>query len=125
MSMKFRLLALAVVAVQIVGCAELKVVPMKEAESKRKDCSLDVYASSAEIKRPYEVLCLIDSRTGITVLHELLHKNTVAAAIKDAKSAACQCGADAIVHYIPKSEEEVKASGDRGVATIRAIRYTD
>ena len=123
---KIRLLVLAMFALSLSGCGDVRVVPVKEAESKRSDCSLSTYASTDEIKRPYETVCLIDSQTGISILHKLLHKDTVDAAIKQAKGRACLCGADAIIIQRIDSDRATKdAKGSKGIAKIRAIRFTN
>lgn len=122
---KIRLLVLAALALSMAGCGDVKVVPVKEAESKRTDCSLATYSSTDEIKRPYETVCLIDSQTGISIVHKLLHKDTVNAAIKQAKGQACLCGADAIIVQRIDSDRATKdAKGSKGIAKIRAIRFT-
>jgi hypothetical protein len=81
------------IALCMCACASVGVQVVKEQSSKQTDCKIDVYTSENEIKREYETLCLIDSKTGST----LFDKKTIAAAIDIAKPKACKCGADALL----------------------------
>lgn len=109
------LLALAV------GCSNVNVIPVKPSNPKPESCTLDIYTSESEVKRSFEVACLIHSRTG----HAILLRDAVEDAIENAKADACKCGADAIL--IVSVDEEVPTTTSYGVgkATIRALRYTD
>jgi len=83
-------------------------------------CMLDIYTNTAEITRPYEELCLIDSRTGITAFHY----RTAAEAIRQARPEACRCGADAMIVASARTEGAAFGWG-MGAAVIKAIHYTD
>lgn len=50
---------------------------------KDKSCKLDIYLSEKEILNPFEVVCLIDARTGKSVFHDgILVPKTGVAVIK-------------------------------------------
>lgn len=102
-----------------ISCAAVGVTKVHNYDSKPKNCSLDVYTSQAEIKRQYEVACLIDSRTGST----LFHSRTGSAAIEQARPEACGCGADAIVVESAGSKGVDYSSWGEGTAVIKAIKY--
>ncbi len=101
------------------GCASVGVTPVRLAEAKPENCQLDIYVSESEVHRPFEVVCLIDSRTGST----LGHTRTVAAAIDIARPAACGCGADALLVVNTNTSGVNYSSWGEGMAFIRAIRY--
>ena len=50
----------------LVSCASVGVSTIKHYPAKPKDCSLEVFTSESEIKKEYEVIALIDSKTGQT-----------------------------------------------------------
>lgn len=101
------------------GCANVGVTQLKPATSKSPTCSLDIYSSEKDITQPYEVVCLIDSRTGTTAFH----KKTGAAAIEQAKSKACECGADAMLVETIDTAGITLMTWGKGTAIIKAIRY--
>ena len=119
---KLRLLLLISIASQVLyGCANVGVTKMHGAEPKQANCSLDIFSSPNEIKRAYEVVCLIDSRTGTTAFHT----KTAAAAIEQAKPSACECGADGILIDYLDTEGATLATWGKGEAVIKAVRYID
>src|SRR3989338_5908689 len=77
----------------LTSCASVGVSRIKEYPSKGQNCQLDVYTDKSEISKPFEVISLIDSRTGTTLLHD----RTASSAIEEAKPYACDCGADAVL----------------------------
>ena len=103
------------------GCSAVGVTRLIEAQPRSADCHLDVYSSASEIKRPYKVVCLLDSRTGTT----LFHRRTGAAAVDNARRKACHCGAHAILISQMDTEGMSMARWGQGKALIRAIRYLD
>lgn len=113
-----RLLPLVILV--LVGCSAVGVTPVNPGPAKPYDHPIDVYTSEAEVKRPFEVCCLIDSRTGTT----LFHSKTAAAAINKAKAAARKQGADALIVLSADTEGLSFASWGQGKALIKAIRYT-
>lgn len=101
------------------ACSSIGTTQLKNAEPKAPDCRLDVYSSAKEIKRPYEPICMIDSRTGTTAFHD----KTASAAIKNAKPLACQCGADAILIEGMETDGMTFMTWGQGKAIIRGIKY--
>lgn len=102
----------------LASCASVGVTISKSVPPKPKNCNLDVYFSESEIKRPYEVIALIDSKTGSNL------NKTVAKAIENAKPQACKCGADAIL-VGQTNTVTVSGGGGYGSAMLKCIRYTD
>ncbi len=111
------LLGLALVA----GCSSVGITRVKAAPARSANCNLEVFTSEQEVKRPFEVLCLIDSRTGTTAFHD----KTAAAAIEHAKPQACGCGADAILISALDTEGPGWGTWGQGKAILKAIRFTD
>lgn len=102
-----------------VRCANVGVTRVNGAPGKAVGCKLDIYTSEAEVKRPFQVLCLIDSRTGTTAFDT----KTAAAAIENAKPTACGCGADALIVTAADTEGATYARWGQGKAVLKAIRY--
>lgn len=92
--------AVGLTAALLTGCGSVSVQPVSMGVAKPANCQLDQYVSERDIERPYEVACMISSQTGTTLGHD----KTSSAAINNARTDACACGADAIV--IESSEEE-------------------
>lgn len=111
----------AVISFQIMGCASVGVTRLagQMPPPKPANCHLDIYTDVSKITRPYEDVCLIDSRTGTT----LLHKRTASAAIEKARPAACRCGADALIVGGVQTKGISMTGWGMGAATIKAIRY--
>ena len=101
------------------GCASVGVNVMKSYPPKSADCQLDIYQSESDIKKDYEVVCSLDSRTGTS----LLSRKTVANAIERARPKACKCGADAILIVSTEKVGVRLWSWGRGKATIKGIKY--
>jgi hypothetical protein len=108
------------VLVLLVGCASTGVTHIRAAQPKPAGCEFDLYTAEAELKRPYEVLCLIDATSG----HTLFHDRTVRGALEQAKPEACECGADAIVLVNATTTTATAERYGEGTAIVRAIRYT-
>ena len=87
--------------------------------AKPSNCPLDIYASESDVKRPFETVALLTSRTGTS----LFERHTIDAAIEYAKSKACECGADAIVVMQASSGSGWSAPYGKANATMKAIRY--
>lgn len=101
------------------ACSTMGTTQLKNAEPKAPDCKLDIYSSTKEIKRAYEPVCIIDSRTGTTAFHD----KTASAAIRNAKPLACQCGADAILIENMSTEGVTLMTWGEGKAILRGIKY--
>ena len=105
-----------------VGCTGVGVTRTKNAPPRPVGSSIDIYYGEAEVKRPYEVVCVIDSHTGSTNFHD----RTAANAIEHAKKAAVENGADAII-ILSMDTEGFRAyrTAGRGKALMKGIHYTD
>jgi hypothetical protein len=82
-------------------------------------CGLDIFSDEKEIDKPYEVVCLIDAKTGTSAFHN----RTGAGAIDEARPAACRCGADGILVIGMGAEGDGFWIPKTGNATLKAIRY--
>lgn len=103
----------------IPACASVGATQLQSARPRADDCKLDVYSSETEITRPWETVCMIDSRTGTTAFAD----KTASAAIKNAKPKACKCGADAIVIQSMDTEGVTLVTWGKGKAIVKGIRY--
>lgn len=101
------------------GCASVGSTQLKPSEPKAPNCQLDIYSSKEEIKRPYESVCVIDSRTGTSAFDD----KSAAGAIRLSKPKACQCGADAILIEQMDTEGMTFMTWGKGKAIVRGIRY--
>lgn len=118
-AMTIRTMSLVLVA----GCASVGVTRMGSGSPpKPEGCNLDVYDDPNKIERPYREVCLIDAKTGSSIWTD----KTVAAAIDEARPAACQCGADAILIMSGDTQGASFGGGyGHGKAMLRAIVYTE
>lgn len=105
--------------VVVAGCASVGVTRMKVTQPKPEDCQLDVYSAESDVKRPFEVVCVLDSKTASSLFAD----KTVAGAIENARPDACECGADAIVIASGGAEGANFGSWGTGFALLRGIRY--
>ncbi|WP_041258036.1 hypothetical protein [Fibrella aestuarina] len=103
----------------LAACASVGVQVLKQQPAKASNCAIDVYADEKDVKREYETVALIDSKTGST----LFDKKTISAAIDLAKPKACQAGADAIIVMSSDRRGVNLASYGEAKATIKAIKY--
>ncbi len=107
----------------LAGCASVGTVPVgdKQVRAKPADCQLDVFGAEADVKRPFEVVCLINSETGTT----LFHRHSIEAAMEKLRPKACSCGADAIV-IVDAEKHGMNWTGyGKGEVKVKAIVYTD
>ena len=102
------------------ACAGVGVTQTKQAVAKPEDCPLDIYTNDSEIKRKFEVICLLDSKTGSTLFAD----KTVAGAIENARPDACKCGGDGMIIGDTRVEGVSMAGWGEGTAMIKVIRYT-
>ena len=101
------------------SCATVEVIVLKEYPPKPADCEIDVYMIADDIQKPYEEICILDSRTGTN----LLSIKTFEQAIKLAKPKACKCGADAIlVTEVEKRGINLLDWGE-GRAVLKGVKY--
>lgn len=102
------------------GCSNVGVTLIKPGPAKPSDHPIDIYTSEAEVKRPFEACCLIDSQTS----NSLFSSKTAAAAINKAKYYARKHGADALIVMNAATDGPSWFSHGRGTAMLKAIRYT-
>lgn len=100
------------------GCATVGVTKINSAPEKGLGCELTVYTSEKEITSPYEVLCLIDSRTSTRATAD----TTMAGAINIARDAACKCGATGLLVISGATEGDGFWIPRTGTAVLKAIR---
>lgn len=103
------------------ACASVGVTRTKQAAAKEEDCKLDIYTSDEEVKRDFEVICLLDSKTGSTLFAD----RTVAGAIENARPDACECGGDGMIIGNTHVEGANFGGWGEGTAMIKVIRYTE
>lgn len=111
--------AISFAAVGLPGCGSVGVQPVSMGEAKPLNCRLDRYVNERDIERPYEVVCIISSRTGTTLGHD----KSASAAISNAHADACACGADAIVVESAEEQGITAFTWGQGKAQLKAIRY--
>ena len=119
-NLNFMRLILSSLIFFVSACASVGVTQTKQTVAKPEDCPLDIYTSDSEIKRKFEVVCLLDSKTGST----LFANKTVAGAIENARPHACECGGDGMVVGDTRVEGVSMAGWGEGTAMIKVIRYT-
>ncbi len=118
--MKYKILAMAfVLTLTLISCASVGVSTLKQYPAKSENCRLDIYTSRDDISKSFEVISVIDSRTGST----LFHSRTAAQAIENARPYACQAGADAILIKNAGTTGVGYSSWGEGNAIIEAIKY--
>jgi hypothetical protein len=115
------LLAISLPALTLLGCSSVGVHPISMGSAKPTNCPLDQYVSEVDIEQPYEVACIITSKTGTTLMHD----KSASAAIDNARADACACGADAIVVENAEEEGINLMTWGQGKAQLKAVRYLD
>ncbi|MCE7065174.1 hypothetical protein [Dyadobacter sp. CY326] len=116
----FKKCTIAFFAMTTLSCS-VKVSELSGLEQgKVKDCPLDVYHDANNIKRKYEVICLVDSKTS----YSLYQSHTGSEAIKMAGFKACKYGADGMI-VISSGKTKFNFWGTRGVAKLKAIKYLE
>lgn len=112
-------LATVFCALILFSCASSGVQKLKQFPGKEKGCALDIYTAEKEITRKYDVVCLIDSKTGST----LYDKKTISKAIDLSKPKACECGADALVLVSSDRKGASFFSWGEAYVVVKGIRY--
>lgn len=78
----------------LTGCATTGVVKTGAAAAARPaDCALDVYASRADVPRPFASVCIVSTESGSTLFNDRSDEGRMQAV----REQACACGADAVV----------------------------
>ncbi|MCF2445908.1 hypothetical protein L0657_18245 [Dyadobacter sp. CY345] len=101
------------------SCASVKVQKLTTNHPKPRNCEVEVFNNESEVKRKFEVVCVLDSKTG----NSIWNKRTAEAAIENAKNKACECGADAIVVTSSGRTKLKFYSYRRGIANLKGVKY--
>jgi hypothetical protein len=101
------------------SCASVKTERVSSAPPKQKGCELAVFYNESDVKKKYEIVCLLNSRTG----NSIWNKRTGDAAVNLSKKQACKCGADAVIVTSSGQTKLKFYSYKRGIASVKAIRY--
>jgi len=111
-----------VLAMVTVGCSSSGFVRVGSvtAPAKKEGSHLDVFASEADVKRPFERLCMISGKTGSTLYND----RSTEGAMKRVRKAAWQCGADAVVLTSVDKKGVSLMSWGSSAASAVGIRYT-
>ena len=117
----FRTVTASFIVLALAGCGSVGVQPVAMGVAKPANCALDQYVSENDIEQPYEVACMISSKTGTTLGHD----KSASAAINNARADACACGADAIVVESAEEEGITLFTWGQGKAQLKAVRYLD
>lgn len=115
-----RLVIGLILAAFVTGCASVDVARIKDAPAKAEDCQLEVFSSVAEVKKPYESVCVLGSSTGTTLFAD----KTLQGAIDSARPEACACGGDAMILNQVSTEGMSMSGYGKSSASINVIRYT-
>lgn len=113
------IIKLALLIFVLSSCASVKVEKLITSSPKPHNCNLEVFNDESEVKKKFEVVCVLDSKTG----NSIWNKRTAEAAIKNAKNKACECGADAIVITSSGRTKLKFYSYRRGVASMKGVKY--
>ena len=114
-----RILSIFIGVFVLFSCASSGVQKVREFPTKEKGCVLDVYTEEKEVTKNYDVVCLIDSKTGST----LYNKKTIAKAIDLSKRKACECGADAVVLVSSDRKGTSFWSWGEAYVVVKGIKY--
>jgi len=113
--MRHGILVGLVSAVALVACRHAAVTRLASAPPKPSGCQLQLFASEAEVGRPFEALCLVDTELTTTLLRPV----DPAAVAETARGQACQCGGDALIVTKPD------AGTPEGIPmVVKVIRFT-
>ena len=113
------LINLVLIIFVLSSCASVKIEKITDNSPKSRNCNLDVFSNENELKRKFQVVCELDSKTG----NSIWNKRTAQAAVENAKNKACECGADAIIITSSGRTKLKFYSYRRGVASMKGIRY--
>lgn len=111
-------------ALMTVGCASTGVVHVGENDHapKESSCALDVYASRADVERPFESVCLISTESGSTLFNDRSSSGRMSVV----KKQACACGADAIIiRDMSRTANQFGRGYSQARVSIEAVAYED
>lgn len=118
------LIYLTIIILATIGCGSVDVVRMTNVRISPypEDCYLEIFGSEKDIDRPFEVVCILDAKTGTTIFH----RHSIDAAIDKLRPKACKCGADALLIISAEKEGALStfsAGWGRGKVSAKAIRF--
>ncbi|HUM13085.1 MAG TPA: hypothetical protein VLT82_19205 [Myxococcaceae bacterium] len=103
-----------IAALLLAGCRhDAGVTRLASAPPKPAGCQLQLFAAEAEVTRPFEAVCVVDTGYSSTVRRP----TSVAEVPETARAQACQCGGDAMITGSSATPE-----GDARV--VKVIRFT-
>ena len=105
----------ALVAAAVLACRHAGVTRLADAPPKPGNCQLQMFATEAEVGRPFQAVCTIDTEITGSVMNPVSY----ASVPEVASTQACQCGGDAII--VPKPEP---GASQASVMTVKVIRFT-
>jgi len=112
--MRQGLTAVGLVALAVLGCRHAAITRLADAPAKPGNCQLQLFAAEAEVGRPFQAVCLID--TGLTTSGMWPRTDsTVPTVPQTAATQACECGGDALI--VPRADAT-------GGTTVKVIRFT-
>lgn len=116
-------IGIATTGLFLAGCSSTGYVRVGKSTlpAKPEGCQLEVFAAEADVKRPFEKLCLLDAKTGSTLYND----RSPEGAMKRLRKAACICGADAVIITSMERKGVSLASWGSSSAQGVAIRFLD
>ncbi len=102
-------------AAAVLGCRHAGVTRLADAPPKPGNCQLQMFATEAEVGRPFQALCTIDTE----ITGSLMNPVNYGSVPEVASTQACQCGGDAII--VPKPGPGASQSS---LMTVKVIRFT-
>lgn len=68
MGFSMRILKIILLVFITSSCATVGVTQIKSASPKPQNCTLEIFTEEKEVKKPFEVVCLLDAKTGSDIL---------------------------------------------------------
>jgi len=114
------------IALFMAGCASEGVVKMTGVgvPPKPPNCKYEIFGAVEDVKKDYEVTCILDAKTGTTVFH----KHSIQAALDHLHEHICACGGDAIIVVAADKDGALSdwgAGWGKGKVKVKVIRYTE
>ncbi len=101
----------------LVGCQhDAGVTRLATAPPKPAGCQLQLFATEAEVNRPFEAVCLVDT----AFLATMRRPSSVAEVPETARTQACQCGGDALIITGPADA----GAPEGNASVVKVIRFT-
>ncbi|MEO6286752.1 MAG: hypothetical protein ABIN80_25415 [Dyadobacter sp.] len=115
---------ITVLALALTFCAKKSSLTVtRNYPERERDCSLDIFIDEKDIKRPFETICIIDTKTGKSAFHgKGLNK-----VIDIGRPLACRAGSDALI-VLAVGRTNGQGFNDAGGSAngiLKGIKYTD